>query len=132
MSPNEVIIKLKNAFLTDNLFVHTIEQLALTENYEKTLDYKSNIDDCLVFQLKYKSNPITLTRYGENELLIKIKGRKEDIKIFLFDFIAEVATIMTNTILNSFVNPEKVTPAFINELRENIRKTIKTTVQKIE
>ncbi|MHA2173035.1 MAG: hypothetical protein ACXAB7_24535, partial [Candidatus Kariarchaeaceae archaeon] len=66
---------------------------------------------------------ITITRHGENEVVIKIHGEKELVKEFIKEMAIEAATIICNDICVSAITDEE------DEFKENLHQRIKEGIE---
>lgn len=99
-----------NFLITDNLFFHILRKLVENKenSYIDEITYTSPIDDSMVCKLKCNGEELTITRFGENEIVIKIQGPIEHVKRFLKQMAIEASTLFTRELfINNVCQAEK-------------------------
>ncbi len=124
-----VQIPLKNnRLMNDKLFFMVVKNVLERESnkYRKDIHYKNPIDDSMILKICKEDEEITITRHGDNEVVIKIHAKEEVAKEFLKEMAIEAATIICNDIcINAFTEEDELKNSLHQQIKQGIENTFK-------
>lgn len=132
------LVEIRDSFLiTDHLFHRILSNILANpaNEFVQKLQYDSHVDDSLVYVLSHKDEDLSITRLGENEILLKIKGSKSIIKKFIQLMAAEGATIVCDELCKSAFSEEtyeKFAKSLHKNMKEGIEKTFTECTNKLD
>ena len=121
-----VQIPLKNnRLMNDKLFFMVVKNVLERESnkYRKDIHYKNPVDDSMILKICMEDEEITITRHGDNEVVIKLHAKEEVAREFLKEMAIEAATIICNDICtNAFTEGDVFKDNLHQNLKEGIEK----------